>query len=59
MTKKRIPWSDGESDELEFAVEQECFDYDWEFIAARLNSGYHNSRTPDACRRKWERIKKK
>ena len=59
MKKKRIPWNSGETDELEFAVEQEYFDYDWGFIAARLNSVFHHARTPEACRRKWERMMKK
>ena len=56
MRKKRIPWNDVEADELVFVVEQECFDYDWEFIAARLNSGFHNARTPAACQRKYGRM---
>ena len=62
MTKKRIPWPEidegNETDGLMF-FSSLCtvFGYGWEVVAKKLNIYYHHARTPDACRRKWGRMK--
>ena len=59
MTKKRIPWSEGEIRSLAYyvcaTIETPC----WERTFDIVNNAHHNARTPDACRRKWERMKGK
>jgi hypothetical protein len=62
MTRKRIPWpAIAESNETEALVffRSLCteFGYGWDHVAEKLNTYYHHARTPDACRRKWERMK--
>jgi hypothetical protein len=64
MNKKRIPWPGlYESERNETAALMlwhelsTFFGYGWNHVAEKLNEYYHHARTPDACRRKWERMK--
>jgi hypothetical protein len=53
-----VPWSDEESYRLDCIVTQDwCWQWPgWKWVAERLNKDHGNSRTPAACRRKFERI---
>lgn len=58
MTKKRIPWTKEEIDDLmSVKFVRPPIRQDWEIAAVLVNYDYHHARTPDACRRKWGRMK--
>lgn len=53
---KRVLWTEEEEYELSKLCEANCYgsSYDYEKIAEELNSIYHNNRTPDACRQRYQ-----
>jgi len=60
MTKRRIPWSEGEIDDLmSMRYIRPITPDTWKCLALIVNYENGNARTPAACRRKYGRIKMK